>query len=184
MAFVVEDGTKPENANSYLSVAEADAYFTDRGITTWTGADNLKQIALVKATDYIEKRFGSKFRGRRESKDQSLSWPRYNAVDDDGFLLSGVNEIPRRLKQATAEYALRALSAALLTDPDNTLPSGQIVEVREKVGPIEEQTKYENKPGMPKSSLVSDQYIPEYPAADLLLQGLLKSGMSRELGRG
>lgn len=192
MAFVVEDGTKPAGANAYASLADVNAYFTDRGVTAWVGSDPVKQIAIVKATDYIEARFSGKFRGRRESRDQSLSWPRHNAVDNDGYLICGADEIPRKLIAATAEYALRALTAALISDPGSpTEAPGKIVSVREKVGPIEEETRYETGSAAmqaagtaPKSSLVSAYNIPEYPAADLLLEGLLVSSMSRTLVRG
>ena len=50
MAFIVEDGTGVEDANSYTSVAFADAYFADRNNTTWSGASVAdKEFALVKA---------------------------------------------------------------------------------------------------------------------------------------
>lgn len=182
MAFTVEDGTKPEGANAYISVAYADSYFTDRGIAAWTGDNAAKEKAIVKATDYIDKRFGRRFRGYRESRDQELEWPRMNAVDNDGWLLSNKDEIPRQLKKACAEYALRALTAALVEDP--TGASGEVEAVREKVGPIEEETRYRASVRSPKSATVSDYNIPEYPAADMLLEELLRSTASRTLARG
>ena len=54
MAFVTEDGTGLAEANSYVSVAEADAYHADRGNAAWIGEDSAKQSALIKATDYLE----------------------------------------------------------------------------------------------------------------------------------
>lgn len=35
MALEVEDGSGKANADSYISVADADAYFAARGITLW-----------------------------------------------------------------------------------------------------------------------------------------------------
>lgn len=83
MAFVVEDGTGLANANSGASVAEADEYFTDRGITDWTGTNDVKQAALIRATDYIEMRWAGRWRYTMEFPDtpQALAFPR---LDDDG----------------------------------------------------------------------------------------------------
>lgn len=181
MAFTVEDGTQVEGANAYISVAYADTYHTDRGNAGWTGTDAAKEKAIIKATDYIDKRFGRKFRGTREAKNQELEWPRFNAVDNDGWLLSDVDEIPRNLKKACAEYALRALTAELVTDPTT---SQEVESVREKVGPIEEETKFRVSTKAAKSATVSDGNIPEYPAADMLLEELLRSTTARTLGRG
>lgn len=63
MAFIVEDGSGIVNANALASEAFVDAYFTDRGIATWTGASTVKQQAITKATDYVKKRFGLLFNG-------------------------------------------------------------------------------------------------------------------------
>ena len=35
VAFIVEDGTNVENANAYVTLEYADAYFTDRGNDAW-----------------------------------------------------------------------------------------------------------------------------------------------------
>lgn len=193
--FTVEDGTGLPSANSYLSVSEADDYHDGRGNTAWTDSSittAVKQNALVRATDYIEKRFGTRFRGWKESSTQALQWPRLDAEDNSGYLLSG---IPEKLKQATAEYALRSLSLHELTpDPispvpeqHNTLnyerdmsPSGEVSRKTEKIGSVEETTEYRNvgqsigaSSTSTKSTLVSDYNIPEYPAADMLLTELL-----------
>ena len=73
MAFVVEDGTGLENANSFCSVAFADSYFSDRGIAAWTGSNTVKEQALVRATDYISNRFT--FRRDPYSEEQALPFP-------------------------------------------------------------------------------------------------------------
>lgn len=65
MAFIVENGSGMKGATSYGKVADFEAYMTDRGIdiTGWSTAD--KQSSLVKATDYIDTRWGMYFKGRR-----------------------------------------------------------------------------------------------------------------------
>lgn len=202
MAFTVEDGSGVANANAYASEASVDAHHDDRGNAPWTGTTTVKQQAIVRATDYVDKRFGPKFRGFRESKQQGLEWPRLSAFDNDDFLWNGV---PDPLKKAVAEYALIALQINLLPLPARPFSildpatgtvtsgvSGQVQGKREKVGPIEDETKYfssnelitNKKPGASSSTMVSGFNLPEYPTADEWLQELMKSEFSVGLLRG
>ena len=161
MAFVAEDGTGLATANALVTVAFADEYFTDRGIGVWTGSDTVKQAALIKATDYVETRFCSLFYGDKKSPTQALSHPRVN---------TSTGEFPVALKRAVCEYAVRSLSATLLPDPE-IHASGQGWErTRSKVGPIEEEIRFQYQgPGTQRIILRP------YPAADILLKGLIKS---------
>ena len=60
MAFIPEDGTGSATATSYIDVAYADEYFTDRTVTAWSSLTNpAKQAALIAATDYIDFRCGN-----------------------------------------------------------------------------------------------------------------------------
>ena len=45
--MIVEDGTGLVDANSYASVAEADAYFSARGVTDWKNSDTAKEIRTL-----------------------------------------------------------------------------------------------------------------------------------------
>ena len=71
MAFTVENGTGILAANSYMTVAEVSTYLTDRGReTAWDAATAaVAQGALIEATDYIEQRFGERFKGTKEFTD-------------------------------------------------------------------------------------------------------------------
>lgn len=159
MTFVVEDGTGLANANSYISVPDADAYFADRGIAAWTGSNTVKEQALVRATDFIETVYGQRFRGSVVTESQALSFPRY-ITDED--------EVPTSLKRATCEYALRALSATLLPDPTVDATGLPLLGKTTIVGPIETTVKYGgNVPALTKN----------YPAADMLLTGLIRPAM-------
>ena len=117
MAFTVEDGTGLANANAYISVAYADAYHEERGNDAWTGTDTVKQQAIVQATDYVETRWGQKFRGTPEFLDtpQALAFPRVCIYDRYGGAITGVPEV---LRHAVAELSLRALTQALMPDGD------------------------------------------------------------------
>jgi hypothetical protein len=140
MAFTVEDGTGLAAANAYISVAEGDDYFTDRGGNAiWTASPTgVKQAGIIKATDYIETRFGHRFLGSLLITTQALSFPRQYLYDRYGNLIEG---LPRQLKHACAEYAVRAISAALWNEP-HADPKGRRVVERNKVGPIEEDIRY------------------------------------------
>lgn len=179
MAFVAEDGTGLATANSYNSEAFNDAYHLDRGNAAWASATaENRRTASVRATDYIDKRFGKRFRGWRQTKAQALEWPRIGAVDQDEYLLNGPDAIPRQLQKATAEYALRALTITPLA-PDNA--SVGLKANREKVGPIEVEKKIDS--GQRKSQLVDATSIPDYPEADLWMSELLRATLSRDLER-
>ena len=56
MALVVEDGTGVDGANSYGTVAEADAYWADRNVLTWAGASATnadKEGFMIEGADYL-----------------------------------------------------------------------------------------------------------------------------------
>lgn len=73
MSFVIEDGSGVVDANSYTNEAFALTYLTDRGRNTENTWDTLtstqRQSALIKATDYIENKYGLNFRGAKEFND-------------------------------------------------------------------------------------------------------------------
>lgn len=203
ITLVVEDGTSKEDANAYIDVTFCDNYHTDRGNSKWTAITDaeVKKACIVRATDYLEKRFGRKFKGTRRTRLQALQWPRHNASDASGWWVES-DTIPLKVKMACAEYALRAYLHGELA-PDAPLPvpemnnatgstpstastPGRIIVKREKVGPIEQETRYEDSASAigapPKSSLVAGYLIPDYPAADLLLEEYIDT--SRTLARG
>lgn len=200
MPFLLETGVGLAGANAYVSVAEIDTYHADRGNAAWAGATGVKQIAIIRATDYIDKRFRRQFRGNRLGNTQGLQWPRYDAYDDDGDLLQGIPEV---LKQAAAEYALRALLLLdLLPDPalgytirsttgqatsaQGSPAGGEITSKSETVGPISESTGYASSSSAGSSrgsAQVPGYMIPAYPAADLLIEALIQSP-SMDIGRG
>jgi hypothetical protein len=206
MALIVEDGTIVANADSWVTLAFVTDHHTKRGNTRWTVggvSDATREQCIIRAVDYIDKRFGAWFRGRKYSSQQTLSWPRAGARDNSGFLLNAV--IPIQLKRATAEYALRALIYNVLA-PDAPLPvptqsqvdgassgttsaSGAVKSLSQKVGPIEETVSYatadeQNSNRSTGTTQVDDWVIPTYPEADLWLEELMDDLMSNAFGRG
>ncbi len=77
MTIIVEDGTGVPGANSFETAAVADTYLSDRNRQEENGWDDLttpeKEANLVKATDFIEQRWGLRFLGRREFNDVSAA---------------------------------------------------------------------------------------------------------------
>ena len=160
MAFLVEDGTGLAAATAYVSVSYADAYHALSG-AAWTGEESAKQQAIVKATRFIDRRFFGRFRGVQRSGSQALAFPRVGIYDEAGRLR---DEMPRQIKEACAEYALRALSGEILPDPEHDA-AGVVRSRTEQVGPISESVEYERT-----------RAAPSYPEADALLRPLLHSG--------
>jgi hypothetical protein len=141
MALEVEDGTGKSNAESYLSVADADSYWTALGTpSAWSGSSTTeKEQALRKATNYIDAIYGPQFRGVRAVATQRLRFPRAALYDDEGSLISSTS-VPEAVKNSTAILANAAREDGdLLVDLDS---GGSIGGERVKVGPIEIDTSY------------------------------------------
>lgn len=164
MAFLVEDGTGTvAGATAYVVVATVDAYHSDRGNDAWDAEDSEKQVAIIKATDYVDRRWGSRLKGIRLLADQPLEFPRSGLRDSRGTLVEG---IPTKLENAVAEYALRILVGTELAPDPEFDDSGLGIE-REmlKVGPIEIDT-----------TLTGSVGARAYPDADRLLVEYIGAG--------
>jgi hypothetical protein len=96
VALVLEDGTGLTNSNTYCSVSEFQAYWTDRGFDYTTYTHGQMERALIRATDHIELHYRSAFKGYRLVEDQALSFPR-GCLYVDYYLVEG---IPTNLKKA------------------------------------------------------------------------------------
>jgi hypothetical protein len=109
------------NANSYLTVAEADTYFTSRlRATTWTSASaDDKARALIMACRHIEERadWDESMAGTRTSTTQVLSWPRTGALTREGDAYFDSGTVPSVIKYAAAEQALIELGSDRTEEP-------------------------------------------------------------------
>ena len=191
MPLVVEDGTGLVGADAYTSVADADAYFLASANATWAAAAiPAKEVAIVKATRYMEKRFGTKWKGLIASSEQALGWPRRYVYDERGTEL--VDQVPVQIARACAEYAVQALVNPLIPETvypiadGAPVPFGRINRKVEKVGPIYEETYYSTDGAHASrvgsgSSLVDRDKVVQYPEADFLIGPFIKStkGVSR-----
>ena len=166
MAFLLQaDDGSVDDANAYISAAEFKAYHGDRGtdVSDYGTADIEK--AVVKATDYVDFRFHPRFIGSQITLVQRTAWPRSSAYDSNGFNVSST--IPGYLKDAVAEYTLRALVDELAPDPV-TDPTGRpILRKLVKAGPVTTEVEYA------EGNQVST--IQAYPKADRMMAPILFS---------
>lgn len=190
MTFQVEDGSGLANANAYVDVSTANAYFADRGMIGFPSDPNSQQIAIVLATDYIDRRFGGRFKWTQLKPGvQALEWPRYDTTSSAGWdwpygpqpidpTPPATAPLPIQLVQACCEYAFRAAKAPLAPDPTAD-PSGyQVIQNLQKVGPIETVVRYADRgPGATR------QLLQPYPAADMLIRSLLIGGAQQRVIR-
>ena len=109
--------------NSYVTVAEADAYFLTRYNTdNWRDLENKdKEKLLITATEHVDRIH--QWVGSAVSSSQSLAWPRTNATYYDkrlGLTVSlGDAEIPNRIKNAVYEQAMHLLNNPSILSQSN-----------------------------------------------------------------
>jgi hypothetical protein len=132
MALTVETGAGVAGADSYISLAYADAYHAALGHTDWAAAtESAKEIACRLATIYMDSVY--LWRGTKSVQSNNREWPRYGAEDCDGYEI-GWDAMPAKLKDACAELSLRALIiGALISDVTPTTTGVK----REKVDVLE-----------------------------------------------
>jgi len=121
--LIHEDGTGLADAESYVSVEDANVYHGARSNSLWDLAEqDLKESSLRKATDFIDAVYGGRWIGTPLLETQGLSFPRHG---------TSWNGVPVPLKRALFELALRVVSGTeLFADAAEKTKS-------EKIGPIE-----------------------------------------------
>jgi len=172
MAIEVEDGTSKTDSDSYISVADADTYlaiYTTR--TDWDSATTAnKEIALKRATQYLDNMYGARWKGIRSDEDQALDWPRYGVTDHDGYGWDS-DEMPTELLNATCEIADRII------DGDNPMAdqsdTSTIRKQKVKAGPVEEEVEYAGSMTLGK----------KYPTVEALLSPLITGANMVQLHR-
>lgn len=169
MTLIVETGSGSSTAESYLSVADADAFHAKAGDpAAWASATTTeKEIALRQATQYIDDRYARQWRGHRVQQAQALRWPRYGDADDDGFALDGTS-IPQKLKDAVATVALEILGGASPFVTETT--PGDLTAKSITVGSI----------SISKSFAGAQGSQPKFAQALSMLTSLITSGLVRE----
>lgn len=147
------------NSNSYGTVAEADAYFSDRMTGDWDSSEVHKEQYLVKATQYLDAVYAGLWAGVKATSAQALAWPRYDVLDSDGYSIAS-DIIPEKLKYATFEAAKIIAGGVNLQEAQGRKTT------REKVGELEIEYS--------EGSIMSTRY----PAVDGYLRDFIKMGAS------
>lgn len=116
MALAVITTPAATDANSYASIAEANAYHETRlHSDTWTTADDAtKAVALVEATRLLDVMY--EWAEWPTTQTQALQWPRAGVEDALRRQYIDDHTIPQRLKEATAEYARQLIDSDRTAD--------------------------------------------------------------------
>jgi len=165
MSFVAEDGTGKSDANSFVSLADADAYHADRrSAAAWDALDDddEKKPYMIEATTWINSLDFEN--GSPISDTQALFFPAYGAYDRNGFMIDS-DVVPQQVKDATAELAYRIRDTEVEADQERQ-------KNRVKMGPME--VGYD-----PYSTLQK-----QYPFVLRILKGLIRDSGCGELVRG
>lgn len=170
MPLTVEDGTGLAAADAFVSLADADAYHTARGNSTWTGDDADKEAAIRRASFFLSNSF--RWKGYRlNGRTQALAWPRHDVVDGESWSVSA-DAVPQEIRDATAEIAVRELVSPGSMTPDVTMADKV---KRERVGPIE--VEYAN------ASAAADASRPILLIVRDMIGGLLAGSSNALVGR-
>ena len=159
MSLIVEDGSGMANAESYISVANADTYHSNLGNTAWASlTTTVKEQLLRKATNYMVQVYRQSWAGYRKNDTQALDFPRIAVPlwDTGVYSYYPDDEVPKEVKDACCEFALKANSATLAPDVDRLTK-------REKLGSLE--VEYDTTRGLPYT---------QYRAMDNLLYPLMR----------
>lgn len=125
--------------NSYVTVVEADAYFTDRyGYDLWAALDTpAKESALISAAQYLDSL--CRWHGYPVDSSQSMAFPRN----------PDANPTPQTIKNAQCEIAYGMVAAGTANDSGST----EDVLTKLKAGDVELEFKGDVNP---TSSLTND----------------------------
>jgi hypothetical protein len=149
--IIVEDGTGISNSNSYVTLAEADQYFSDTGNLGWAGTDDFKNQNLINATAAMDATYGQRYLSYlRDNTTQALLWPRHQVWDRHARRINQ-GTIPQSLKNAQCEMAILAQNGVNLypegsADHNTTSESvtiGEISESKTYSRPAQDTAQYD-----------------------------------------
>lgn len=101
MTIIVEDGSIVANANSYISIIDAQTYLNDRGKSV-----TVTEALLLNAMDVLN---AQSWRGSIVSDSQALQWPRSGVTDCEGRTIES-DSVPASIgySQAMLAYNISA----------------------------------------------------------------------------
>lgn len=168
-SLILEDGSGVLNSTSYVDVDFADYYLG----SNWAPSLEEKEQALVQASEYVDIRWGSLFKGIPATATQLLALPRLSFTDGNNILITGI--IPVNIKKAVCLYAKEFLKGTLY--PDTTQLNAPIKRESVVAGPIQETIEY-----FDKATQNSSPWL-QFPLADALITPFLTSVKSNPVVR-
>ncbi|TDK63548.1 DnaT-like ssDNA-binding protein [Sapientia aquatica] len=149
MGFEVETGNASPTANSYVAIADADAYHTLYQNLDWATdgsiPDATKQLALMHASKACDLLFGQQYLSMPATSAQAMLFPRFTFVVNQRQLISSTT-IPPQLKNAVCELALLYLDGTDIYPTPNT--TAQVQSESIKVGDITNNTTFAHAPNV------------------------------------
>lgn len=101
MSLVIETGQGVADANSFVTVEEADRWLSAMGDDLWPTLDeDVKEAHLVQGALYVSNGQIYYFSGARKTVEQTLAWPRTNARYRNGGPVVPSDKIPNDVKLA------------------------------------------------------------------------------------
>lgn len=169
--LIVENGMGIENANSYVDLDFALEYCTMKGYSNWKNlSEDEQKIFLIRGTDFVDNFFI--WKGFKRFKTQSLSFPREELYDLDGYK---VDSIPINLKKACIEASWLNAESGTDTLFSTKDENGNIK--RQKVDSLE--VEYFSKSESSSDSKYNEpDYTSIYDILNKLLKGLYKTSDS------
>lgn len=137
--FVVEDGSVVADANSLVSVVDADQINLDlENDSDWIAAIQAeKERALRLATRYLNLCFV--WDGYKADVDQTCQWPRYSMYDEDANAID-YDIVPEAVKEACTYLAIQVIAGdTLIEDQEN---ESKVKKTKDVVGPLTEEREY------------------------------------------
>lgn len=167
--IVVENGSIVSGANSYTTISGIDSYAADLGYSDWISATETNKVySLFKGMRYIE---SFSFKGVRTTDGQSLSWPRAECYDKDGYLVED-DTIPSNLIKAVCEASIMCLpTSTVVLQP--TITKDDYKSKVEIAGTITEEWDTNGRPLISRNNIIND-----------LLQGYVKGRFVVDVYRG
>lgn len=174
--LITEDGTKPENANGYITLDYADDYHTLYGNADWEGlSDDEKELAIVHSTRALDLLYGRRYLSSiPPGSNQSLLWPRYAFYDNNNRYVGG-STIPKVLKDALCELSLLSgLGTDVYAKPTS---EGTTTDESFKVDDIQITTKYSK--ALEPAETYTGYYKIEIMLSDILASKTVPLRLSR-----
>lgn len=100
-----------------------------------------KVAALLQAAEYLDFRWGPRFRGQKVDGEASMEWPRWGAHDDSGYLFDS-DKVPECVKRAQCALAFATLDEANPILAPNVTLAAPILRQKVVAGPVTQDIQY------------------------------------------